>query len=126
MKKFSLALIMMFFSLPLHARGGDGAIMGPYMAALARCAPGCSPYNYNVWRRGARSCHAQGRAIDVGGLLCGGNVVMASTAKFSQVTACMSQYLGVLYHNGRGRTRGHHDHAHFSIGCSLPGHPNYW
>jgi hypothetical protein len=32
----------------------------------------------------------------------------------------------VLYRNGKGITEGHHDHAHFSNGCVLPGGRKDW
>ena len=110
-------------SLIQLARGGQGApVWGPFISNFRRCAPGCVPANYNVYRRGRRTCHAQGRAIDVGAIICDGQTYPAiQGGRFNALVACMQSSMVVLYHEhrGRGKTKDHYDHAHFSIGCNI-------
>lgn len=108
--------------------GSQGApVWRPFMRNLGSCAPGCRPVNFNAYRKSSRSCHNTGRALDVGAINCGGrNHEAIRGGKFASIVHCMQGKMRVLYRNGKGRTSGHHDHAHFSIGCSVPGHPNYW
>lgn len=105
------------------ARGGEGSpVWGPFVSNFRQCAPGCVPTNYNVYRRGRHTCHAQGRAIDVGAIICGGQTYAAiNGGRFAQLVSCMQDKMVVLYreHRGRGKTKDHYDHAHFSIGCSI-------
>lgn len=99
----------------------------PFMANLQKCAPGCKPVNYNAYRNQRSSCHYSGRALDVGAIRCDGRVHQAiSGGKYASMVQCMKGKMRVLYRNGPGRTSGHHDHAHFSLGCSVPGRPVYW
>ncbi len=77
------------------ARGGEGApVWGPFTANFRQCAPGCVPTNYNVYRRGRHTCHAQGRAIDVGAIICGGQTHTAwrAVASRSWCRACRTRW----------------------------------
>lgn len=99
-------------------RGGD--VWSPFLKDMAVCAPGCRPYDANVWRHdGGPSCHNVGRAVDVFGITCGNKNYMAiNRGRFEQFVGCMRhQGLIVLYRNGRDITQGHHNHGHFSLGC---------
>lgn len=96
-----------------------------------QCAPNCEPTNYDAFAHNRYSCHNQGRAIDLHGMVCGGQVISAiqernQSGPFDQMVKCVqglgknpSSRMIVLWHqhNGRGVTRDHYDHAHFSIGC---------
>lgn len=89
---------------------------------FAACAPGCSPVQYNVWRHHDHgSCHSQGAAIDVFGMKCDddGRTHMSinRAPRFESMVKCMRSKMPTLHRNGRHVTQGHHDHAHFSIGC---------
>jgi hypothetical protein len=69
---------------------------------------------------GNYTCHAEGRAIDVGAIVCGGKTYRAiDNGRFATFVACMKPKMKTLWHQGRqkGVTRGHYDHAHFSNGC---------
>lgn len=102
-------------------------VWGPFMRNLRGCASDCQPYNYNAYRKSKRSCHNTGRALDVGAFKCGGRIHQAiHGGRYAKIVSCMKGKMRVLYRNGRGVTSGHHDHAHFSIGCSVPGNRNYW
>lgn len=103
-------------------------IWGPFMANFKKCAPGCVPANYSTYgKRGRPSCHNTGRAADVGAIVCGGKTYKAiNRGKYESFVGCMKKYMIVLYRNGKGITEGHHDHAHFSKGCTLPGGKKYW
>lgn len=103
-------------------------VWGPFISNLKRCAPGCQPVNYNAYRSQRNSCHYSGRALDVGAIRCDGKVYHAiSGGKYASMVQCMKGRMKkVLYRNGPGRTSGHNDHAHFSLGCSIPGRPVYW
>jgi hypothetical protein len=114
--------------LEYAANSSKGApVMGPFLRNLKSCAPGCAPVDYNAYRSQSNSCHNTGRALDVHGIQCGGKTHMAiNGGRFAEIVRCMKGKMHVLYRNGPGTTSGHHDHGHFSIGCSIPGHPNYW
>lgn len=106
----------------------EAPVWRPFMNGLAQCAPGCQPVNYNAYRNQRVSCHGSGRALDVGGLRCGRTTHMAiNRRKFEEVVRCMrGKMKKVIYRNGSHITEGHRDHGHFSLGCSVPGHPIYW
>ncbi len=109
------------------------AIWKPFLKRFNECAPGCRPAaGYQV--HGARMCHAVARAIDLFGIECDdGKTYKAiksgrDTGRFAEVLNCMfgpsngrgfriKNGLALLWHNGRDITKGHHDHAHISIGC---------
>lgn len=102
-------------------------VWGPFIANLKKCAPGCQPVNFNAYRNQRNSCHYSGRALDVGGIRCDGRTHHAiNGGKFASMVQCMKGKMKVLYRNGPGRTSGHNDHGHFSLGCSIPGRPIYW
>lgn len=102
-------------------------VWGPFIRNLASCAPGCKPVGFHAYRNQRKSCHYSGRALDVFGISCGGKTHYAiSGGKYASMVQCMKRKMRVLYRNGPGRTSGHHDHAHFSLGCSVPGRPVYW
>jgi hypothetical protein len=111
-----------------YGAGSTHAPVWPtFIRNLHSCAPGCVPVNYNAYRHQRNSCHNTGHAVDVGGISCGGHVYRAiNGGRFAQMVRCMKGKMIVLYRNGPATTAGHHDHAHFSIGCSIPGHPHYW
>ncbi len=100
-----------------------GAPIWPsFVAKFRQCAKGCIPYIVSVKREGAVSCHSGGRAIDVGGLVCGGTTHMAiNRGRYDSFVSCMKGKMKTLYRNGPGITAGHHDHAHFSNGCTVSG-----
>lgn len=105
-------------------------IWGSFVANFNKCAPGCLPANLITFGernnlsptagRGNFSCHPEGRAIDVGAIVCKGKAHHAiDNGKFATFVACMKRKMKTLWHQGRkkGNTRGHYDHAHFSNGC---------
>lgn len=96
-------------------------IWGSFMANFKKCAPGCVPANYGTYgKRGNRSCHPSGRAVDVGAIICGGKTHTAlAGGKFATFVSCMRGKMKTLYRDGKARTKGHHDHAHFSNGCRI-------
>ena len=98
-------------------------IWGSFISNFKACAPGCIPARYGTFgRRGNKSCHPSGRAVDVGAIICGGTAYMAiNGGRFAQFVSCMDGPMHSLYRDGRGRTAGHHDHAHFSNGCMVRG-----
>lgn len=102
-------------------------IWGSFIGHFKACAPGCIPARYGTFgRRGNKSCHPSGRAVDVGAIICRGTPHMAiKGGQFTQFASCMSERMHTLYRNGRGRTAGHHDHAHFSNGCMVRGKMTY-
>lgn len=117
-------------------KGRKPPIWDYFMENLQACEPGCVPIQYftfgprfNEDGSRKRSCHDSGRAIDVFGIKCSDGVHMATEhgGRYERMVARMKRrmkgYGRVYYRNGRGRTRGHFDHAHFSIGCY--GH-SYW
>lgn len=110
----------------IRNRKGNGPVWNPFINNLAKCASGCKPTGWHTYRKQVNSCHNTGRAIDVFGFKCGGKNYSAYTAKFASIVKCMKGKMKVLYKNGPGKTSGHNDHAHFSIGCSIPGHPKYY
>jgi hypothetical protein len=105
-------------------------IWGSFINNFRKCAQGCLPANLITF--GSRSnysptagvgnytCHAEGRAIDVGAIVCKGKTYRAiDNGRFATFVACMKPKMKTLWHQGRqkGVTRGHYDHAHFSNGC---------
>jgi hypothetical protein len=105
-------------------------IWGSFIHNFKKCAQGCLPANLITF--GSRSnysptagvgnytCHAEGNAIDVGAIVCGGKTYRAvDNGRFATFVACMKPKMKTLWHQGRkkGVTRGHYDHAHFSNGC---------
>jgi hypothetical protein len=126
------------FSIGLIAGKGFGsyAIWKPFKANLDACAKKlglgkCDPIRANVYRGTNDTCHYSGRAIDVGAIQCDGKVYEAiSRGKYEKVVKCVKDRgMKVLYwqnKKGAGVTANHQDHGHFSLGCSIPGHPNYW
>ena len=106
----------------------EGApVWNTFMRNLGGCAPGCQPVGHNAYRSGRGSCHNTGRALDVPSIRCGNRTFRAiNGGRFAEIVSCMKRKMIVLYRNGPGVTSGHHDHAHFSLGCSIAGHANYW
>lgn len=105
-------------------------IWGSFVSNFNKCAPGCLPANLITFGsrnnfsptagRGNFSCHPEGRAIDVGAIVCKGKAYHAiDNGKFSEFVGCMKRKMKTLWHQGKkmGITRGHYDHAHFSNGC---------
>lgn len=92
-----------------------------FIENFKQCAPGCIPANYGTYgKRGGRSCHPTGRAVDVGAIICNGNTHPAlSGGEFSTFVECMKGHMKTLYRNGKHVTKGHRDHAHFSNGCRV-------
>jgi hypothetical protein len=110
-------------------RSGAGApVWGRFIATLKSCKPGCVPVDYNAYRGGGFSCHNSGRAIDVGGIACGGSTHYAlGQGQYASFVSCARRSMKVLYRDGRGDlTTGHYNHGHFSIGCPRPGGGRYW
>lgn len=113
--------------MELFGSSESSPVWGTFIRNLGQCAPGCKPVNYNAYRSQRNSCHYTGRALDVGAIRCDGKTYQAiSGGKYASMVQCMKRKMRVLYRNGPGRTSGHHDHAHFSLGCSIPGRPIYW
>jgi hypothetical protein len=84
-----------------------------------RCAPGCEPMQYATYgHRDNLSCHPSGEAIDVHAMVCNGSKYRAiDRGRFEDMVDCMRGKMVTLYRNGWHKTKGHHDHAHFSNGC---------
>lgn len=112
-----------------HGRGGYGGTSqchsGSAYSALASTISSCGCRIADACGktgRGGHSCHDQGRAVDVMSVNCGGQTVKAGSRRFSQFVACeRTHFPKTLW-----QVRDHFNHAHFSLGCSVPGHPNYW
>lgn len=115
----------------------NSAAWPTFYRLFKQCAPNCEPTKYEAFAHNRYSCHNQGRAIDLHAMVCGGQVISAiqernQSGPFDQMVRCI-QNLGknpgtrmvALWHqhNGRGITRDHYDHAHFSIGCY---NGSYW
>ena len=105
-------------------------IWGSFINNFKKCAKECVPANLITFGernnysptagRGNYTCHAEGRAIDVGAIVCGGKTYRAiDNGRFATFVGCMKTKMKTLWHQGRkkGVTRGHYDHAHFSNGC---------
>lgn len=105
-------------------------IWGSFINNFRKCAKGCLPANLITFgsRRnysptagvGNYTCHAEGKAIDIGAVVCGGKVYRAiDNGRFATFVGCMKTKMKTLWHQNRkkGVTRGHYDHAHFSNGC---------
>lgn len=113
------------------ARGsfpGDRApIWKSFIGNFKKCAPGCIPTRYGTYgKRRGKSCHPSGQAVDVGGIVCGGKTHWAlQGGRFAQFVQCMKPKMKTLYRDGKHRTLGHHDHAHFSNGCRVRGKTTY-
>ncbi len=113
--------------MEIYRSSESSPVWGTFIRNLKSCAPGCAPANYHAYRNQRKSCHFSGRALDVGAIRCGSRLHSAiSGGKFASMVQCMKSKMRVLYRNGPGRTTGHHDHGHFSLGCSVPGRPVYW
>jgi hypothetical protein len=117
----------------IQARGYP--IFASFSRNFRQCAPGCFPRVVSVNRPGAYSCHNGGRAIDVGGIICGGktyNAIQEANydGKFVAFKNCMKTKMKTLWHNDAYSkatvTSGHWDHAHFSNGCVLAGGHRYY
>jgi hypothetical protein len=117
----------------IQARGYP--IYASFSRNFRQCAPGCFPRVVSVNRPGAYSCHNGGRAIDVGGIICGGKTYNAIAeanynGKFVAFKNCMKTKMKTLWHNDSYSratvTSGHWDHAHFSNGCVLAGGHRYY
>lgn len=101
--------------------GGKSApIWSSFYKNFKSCEPSCEPANWGTYGERANcTCHSQGMAIDVGALSCGGKLFPAiKQGRFNTFVACMKKKMKTLYHNGKGVTKGHWDHAHFSNGCN--------
>lgn len=116
-------------------QGRGYPIYASFVRNFRQCAPGCFPVVVSVNRPGAYSCHRGGRAIDVGGIICGGTKHMAIaeanwSGKFVAMKDCMKGKMKTLWHNqpySKGTiTSGHWDHAHFSNGCTLANGTRYY
>lgn len=103
-------------------------IWASFIKNFRACAPGCAPANYSTYgKRRKPSCHNTGKAVDVGSIACGGREYKAINAgKFKKFVGCMRGKMKTIYQNGRHKTLGHRDHAHFSNGCTLPGGRKYY
>ncbi len=86
-----------------------------------RCEPDCEPRVNNLLRPGDPRCHGVGAAIDIDGMHCKreGAVQAYRNSRFEKMVNCMryEQKMLTLWKNGSDKTAGHHDHAHFSVGC---------
>lgn len=103
----------------------------PFVKNFKQCAKGCIPYIVSVWRPGAVSCHASGRAIDVGAIICKGQTHRAiNNGRFAQFVSCMRPKMKTLFHDHDPRVYGvtgaHYDHGHFSTGCIVQGGRRYY
>lgn len=98
-----------------------------FIQNFKKCAPGCIPANYGTYgKRGGRSCHPSGRAVDVGAIICSGQTHKAlNGGKFLEFVQCMRGKMKTIYRNGKHITLGHRDHAHFSNGCQSKGRYTY-
>lgn len=107
-------------------------IWKPFIRNFEKCAPGCEPTDYGTWgKRGNRSCHPTGEAIDIFGMTCGNKHYPALNAPrngpFQKMVRCMKEKMGmsVLYRDKdpkkHGLTKAHYDHAHFSYTCKVDG-----
>lgn len=86
-----------------------------------RCEPTCEPRVNNLLRPGDPRCHGVGAAIDIDGMHCKGegSFRALNSPRFEKMVHCMKyeQKMLTLWKNGGHVTQGHHDHAHFSVGC---------
>jgi hypothetical protein len=103
-------------------------IYGAFIQAFKSCEPGCTPVNVGTWgSRGNKSCHPQGRAVDVGGVQCSSGKHMAPGARFEKYVRCMERkgWKALFKYCVKGapknNTTCHRDHAHFSKGCTVKG-----
>lgn len=117
----------------IQARGYP--IYASFVRNFRQCAPGCFPKVVSVNRPQRVSCHHGGKAIDVGGIICGGKTYEAISeanynGKFVAFKDCMKGKMKTLWHNqaysAATKTSGHWDHAHFSNGCVIAGVGNYY
>lgn len=102
----------------LQDAAAQAPILGPFLAAHRRCAPGCGYVSWGIWgdksHQQRRSCHNSGQAIDIHAITCGGTH-KALSARFDQYVSCMRGSLGVIY-----RSANHFSHAHFQLhGCNM-------
>lgn len=116
----------------------NSAAWPTFYRLFKQCAPNCEPTSYDAFAHNRYSCHNQGRAIDLHGMVCGGQVFMAiqdrnQSGPFDKMVRCVqglgqnpSSRMIVLWHQNNGRrgvTQDHYDHGHFSIGCY---NGSYW
>lgn len=111
----------------LKMPSNSAPIWPSFITNFKKCAPGCIPANYGTYgKRGGRSCHPSGRAVDVGAIICKGQTYKAiNGGRFSEFVGCMRGQMKTLYRNGKHITLGHRDHAHFSNGCHIKGRYTY-
>jgi len=114
---------------------GRADVWDPFIESFKRCAPGCVPYDVQIFNTAPWAmCHRVGRAVDVAGLFCGSQLFEAIHSPetgdhpFARLVACMRAdgFDGpkTLWHwpkGDRNPITGHRTHAHFSIGCPAPG-----
>lgn len=108
----------------------DSPIWNSFKRNFAACAPGCQPTGMGVWRskidRPKPSCHHNGQAIDVAGMICSGVQYRSiresryGVGPFSDMVRCMRGRMKTLW-----RVADHYDHAHFSNGCIASGYRMY-
>lgn len=102
----------------------EAPIYKPFLQVAERQCR-CTPVGVGTWgARGNKSCHPQGRAIDVRGANCDGKVSYAVSPGFSKFVQCMAAKGWFKLYNGqcvkglpKNKTTCHKDHAHFSKCC---------
>lgn len=121
-----------------HERSAQSSpIWAPFIQRFKQCAPNCEPTGYAAeGSRNHASCHSGGHAIDVRGIYCHDTrrhySALDQWDRFQQMVECMKGKMlfwgisghhrvvrsGVIYRQSNPHpTLGHHDHAHFSLGC---------
>jgi len=117
----------------IHALVGfhqsSGPIWGRFIATLKSCSPGCVPKDYNCHRDGAFSCHNIDHAVDVGAIVCKGKTDYAiDRGVYADLVTCARKKgLKVLYMQaGSDLTEAHHNHGHFSMGCTRADGMGWW
>lgn len=113
---------------------GTAAICGTFNRRLSKCGCKIGPPRITRQKRGGKSCHNTGRAIDVMSIYCGGKKYMGVSSRYAKWVRCMAPTvknskrgvrsgggMTVLFQQShkrkQGVTKAHYDHAHFSIGC---------
>lgn len=110
----------------------NAKVWKPFVEEFKICAPGCEPYHYDAdeenkyHKDSPNSCHVVGHALDVGGMICGGRLHLASNrGEFERVVNCVeNRYqrgigkIKTIYHDPRFKGHGGYTHAHFSLTCN--------
>lgn len=103
-----------------------------FVSSFNSCARGCKMGRTGTWgKRGNRSCHPTGQALDLHSMVCGGKSYTPLTSKFYALVKCMRGKGWKVLHNycvkglPKNKTTCHKDHGHFSLGCTVRGRRVY-